>query len=234
MIYLSVDAPAGVLVTLERDSQSFFFATDEIGALEFQGGMYVGTLKMTAVNRYLRKASCRSGPCTPDPPEEHCKGGKIMNSSLLKASSILESKGYKMTSQRKKVFQCISKCSDQHLSAEEIYDIVRKKDASVGFATVYRALDAFEKSGILQHLFFDDGSKRYHLVNVNEKDDHYHLVCEICGRIIDVKKEDIESLVDKVFLNKGFIINDQKVQIFGICDRCIKDTSSLTIKKSEE
>lgn len=50
VMYLSVDAPAGLLVTLERDSQPFFFATDEIGALEFQAGIFVGTLKVTAVN----------------------------------------------------------------------------------------------------------------------------------------------------------------------------------------
>lgn len=157
-----------------------------------------------------------------------------MNSSLKQATARLEANGYKMTLQRKKVFECMIKQDHQHLSAEEIYDHVRHYDDNIGVATVYRALDTFEKSKIVQHLFFDDGCKRYHLLDFEACESHYHFICEVCGRIIDLEKGTLDNLTDKVLKHKGFMMNDLKIQIYGVCDQCLNKASYITHKKSEE
>ena len=50
LVYLSIDAPEGVLVTIYRDNQPIMFMLDEIGAIEFRKGMIFDSLKVVAEN----------------------------------------------------------------------------------------------------------------------------------------------------------------------------------------
>lgn len=146
-------------------------------------------------------------------------------------SGKIQSKGYKMTKQRRKVLESLLNNSNEHMTAEEIYKMIKKDDKDIGFATVYRSLDMLEKSGVIQHLTFGEGCKRYHFSGNGFIDKHYHLVCEECGKIIDIKHDVIEILKEDVLLEKNFIIRDQRVQIYGICEECAKKRSNKKNKR---
>jgi Fur family ferric uptake transcriptional regulator len=143
-----------------------------------------------------------------------------MIANTTEINSILRRKGYKLTPQRRAVLKAILINQGKHLSAEEIYEEVRKINPNIGFATIYRTLDLFEKIGFIQHISFDDGYKRYHIMTHDKKERHYHLICEICGDIIDIHQDSIEIFKEDILSEKGFIITNQEVQIFGICKKC--------------
>ncbi len=143
--------------------------------------------------------------------------------------SVIQTWGYKLTIQRQTVLKIIIKNRDKHLSVEEIFEELKRSNFRVGLATVYRTIKLFEKIGFIQHIALDDGYLRYQIVDPGEKREHNHLICEICGDVIDIQnvieipKELLELFERKVFVEKGFTVTNQKVQFFGICKKCSED-----------
>ncbi|WDV45191.1 Fur family transcriptional regulator [Clostridiaceae bacterium M8S5] len=143
-----------------------------------------------------------------------------MIANTNKINSIFQMRGYKFTLQRRTILEIILINQEKHLSAEEIYEEVRKIISDIGFATIYRTLDLFEKIGIIQHVSFGDGCKRYHIATLDKKKRHYHLICDICGVITDIHEDFIEIFEEDIISETGFIIRNHEVQIFGICKKC--------------
>ncbi|WFR59006.1 Fur family transcriptional regulator [Anaerocolumna sp. AGMB13025] len=140
--------------------------------------------------------------------------------------SILQSWGYKLTTQRKILLDIIIKNQDKHLSVEELYDEIKNTGNPMGLATIYRTIKLFEKIKFIQHIVMDDGVLRYQIIDPDERQEHHHLICEICGNVVDIQDEvDIPKEQDalfskKVFDEKGFKITRQKIQFYGICKKC--------------
>lgn len=137
--------------------------------------------------------------------------------------------GYKLTKQRQTVLKIIINNRDKYLSIEEIFNELKRSNSHVGLATVYRTIKLFEKIGFIQHIALDKGYISYRIVDPEEKQEHNHLICEICGNVIDIQnlidipKELLELFESKVFIEKGITVNKQKVQFFGICKKCSED-----------
>ena len=67
----------------------------------------------------------------------------------------LSERGYKMTPQRKEILKIFVEHSEfHHMSAEDVYGILRENDLEIGLATVYRALDLLSDLGILVRIDF--------------------------------------------------------------------------------
>lgn len=134
----------------------------------------------------------------------------------------MKSKGYKLTPQRRAVLDVIIGNEGQHLSTEEIYDIVKVECPEIGLATVYRTIQLLEKIGIVIKLNFDDGCNRYELINSDEVHQHHHLICNSCGKVQEVEDVLLESLEDKVENKYNFQIRNHEVKFYGICSECHK------------
>lgn len=50
LMYLSIDAPEGVIISIYRDNSLWMFASNEIGAMEFKKGVYFGSLRIDVQN----------------------------------------------------------------------------------------------------------------------------------------------------------------------------------------
>jgi len=109
---------------------------------------------------------------------------------------------------------------DKHLTAEELYRIVKKKYPGIGFATVYRTLRLFCDSGLCRELKFEDGATRYEHRYGHKH--HDHLICTKCGRFVEVVDPDIERLQGKLFKIHGFSPQRHRMELYGICKRCKK------------
>lgn len=130
--------------------------------------------------------------------------------------------GYKMTPQRKIILDVIEQNPGKHLSTEEIYDLVRQTHPEVGLATVYRTLLLFEGMDIIHKLDLDDGFSRYEL-NRNKTDHrHHHLICTICGTVLEVEEDLLESLEQQILKEHGFIVKDHRLKLYGYCEKCSK------------
>jgi Fur family ferric uptake transcriptional regulator len=132
----------------------------------------------------------------------------------------LKKKGYKLTPQRRAIVDTIIVNKGKHLTAEEIYDEVKIACPEIGLATVYRTILLLEEMGIVYKLDLNDGCSRYELAHINETHRHHHLVCNNCGKVIEVEDdllEDLEVQIEKVY---KFKILDHSVKFFGVCDCC--------------
>ena len=129
----------------------------------------------------------------------------------------LASENLKMTPQRRIILDTLIR-QDDHLSSEELYARVKKRDSSIGQATVYRTLKLLSDSGLVEPLDLADGVTRYE--PSYGKDHHDHLICERCGQNIEIMDETIERRQEELAKEHGFILLRHKMYLYGICRDC--------------
>lgn len=134
----------------------------------------------------------------------------------------LKKKGYKLTPQRRAIVDTIIQSEGKHLTAEEIYDEVKKICPEIGLATVYRTIQLFEQIGLVSKLQLNDGCSRYEIVHSDERHMHHHLICNICNSVIEVEDDLLEQLEEKIKKQYKFKILDHSVKFYGICEECQK------------
>lgn len=142
-----------------------------------------------------------------------------MNDPLQVFSNYLRQHGNKLTPQRELILDVFTKMKG-HPAPEELYVEVKKRDHSVGQATVYRTLKLFSEAGIAKELHFGDGLTRYeHRLGQTH---HDHLICESCGNNIEVVDPRIELLQEELAAKHGFKLTGHRMYLYGICPACRK------------
>ena len=123
----------------------------------------------------------------------------------------------KITKQRRIVLKIFLECKN-HVSVEELYNIVLKTEPKIGLATVYRTLALLTKSGLALEMDFGDGQKRYE--SSYRSLHHDHMVCTECGKILEFNHPLIEKYQEEVAKQKNFKITSHKLDLFGLCNDC--------------
>lgn len=138
----------------------------------------------------------------------------FVQGSIPGKNKILENK-YRLTPQRKSVLLALagSKSGD-HLTAEEIYYLAKKRTPRIGLATVYRTLELFTRLSIVQRLILEDGRSRYELKG---EVPHNHLICLSCGKIFESESGHLQDLLPA---RPDFKVTSSEVHIFGYCEGC--------------
>ncbi len=134
----------------------------------------------------------------------------------------LSERGYKMTPQRKEILQIfVNHPDNHHMSAEDVYNILRENKSEIGLATVYRALDLLNELGILVQVDFGDGCARYELNAADPKvHHHHHLICLKCKNVIEFDEDLLDQLEAYIEKKSGFQILNHEVKFFGYCSEC--------------
>ena len=124
-------------------------------------------------------------------------------------------KKFIMTSQRQVILEEVKKtCS--HPTADEVYQLVRKRLARISLGTVYRNLEILADSGMIQKLEWAGTQKRYD----GALEGHYHIRCLTCGRVEDIAMEPL-SILDDVFGSiDHYEIMGYRLELIGRCSRC--------------
>ena len=131
-------------------------------------------------------------------------------------SEYLKRKGLRVTPQRLKILKAFLNTED-HVSMEELFLLVRKTDRTVGQVTVYRTLKLLCEAGIASAVNFEEGMARYEPRDLHH---HDHLVCEKCGQKIEFINEHIETLQEAVCREHGFLPTAHHMVLYGICSAC--------------
>lgn len=131
----------------------------------------------------------------------------------------LQEKAYKLTPQRETVLRVFIDHGDGHLSAEDVYNLVKSTNPDIGLATVYRTLDLFAELGILQKMDFGDGRSRYEF-STEEQHHHHHLICLQCHKVEEFDDDLLESLEAMIGRKSSFRIIDHDLKFFGFCAEC--------------
>ena len=104
-----------------------------------------------------------------------------------------------------------------HLSAEELFRMVKKKAAGVGLASVYRTINSLVEAGLAMERRFLDRTSVYELHEPGHH--HDHLICLKCRKIFEFENEAIEDQQRKVAEGLGFALKDHKLELYGWCQR---------------
>lgn len=142
-----------------------------------------------------------------------------MRQNLDQILERLQEKDYKLTPQRQLVVQILLGNVDKHLSAEDIYHLVKRENPEIGLATVYRTLELLSDLDILQKIDFGDGRSRYEF-REEAHHHHHHLICTSCGRVEEFAEDLLEALEHQVAARSGFRVTDHQVKFFGLCRDC--------------
>ncbi len=124
--------------------------------------------------------------------------------------------GLKNTPQRRLIAGVFLKAG-KHVGSEELYDMVRRQDPSVGQATVYRTLKLLCEAGLATEMHFGDGIARYEPADSTH---HDHLICRLCGKNIEVMDENIERLQVELAARHGFTLTSHRMYLYGECAEC--------------
>ena len=146
---------------------------------------------------------------------------RLSEESLEGLKETLKQKGYKLTPQRRAILNGIIKSEGSHLTAEELYDLVKIDCPEIGLATIYRTVQLLEEMTVIRKLDLDDGCSRYELNHEDENHQHHHLICNCCGKVLEVQGdllEELETIVEKKY---NFKIKDHSLKFYGVCDRCV-------------
>ncbi len=144
----------------------------------------------------------------------------MSNEKIENLKLILKEKGYKLTPQTRSILDEIIKNEGSHLTTEEIYDLVKVNCPEIGLATVYRTVQLLEEMGVLYKLDLDDGCSRYELCDEDESHQHHHLICQNCGKVIEVEGDLLEELEQGIEKKYNFKIKNHSLKFYGICDNC--------------
>lgn len=125
--------------------------------------------------------------------------------------------GLKFTRQRELIADVFFH-SEGHLSVEELLERVRKDDAQVSLATVYRTMKLLTECGLAHPRQFGDGFTRYEPAD-KEDEHHDHLICRDCGKIIEFYNAEIERLQEQIAKQHGFQVIDHKMELYASCAR---------------
>ena len=122
-------------------------------------------------------------------------------------------KGLKITPQRIAILEAIIKLNN-HPTAENIIDYIRKTHPNIATATVYKVLDALVENGLIKKVKTEKDIMRYDAFLGK----HHHLYCSDSDRIEDYLDDELNEMLDKHFKKKGipgFKIEDINLQIIG-------------------
>jgi Fur family ferric uptake transcriptional regulator len=143
-----------------------------------------------------------------------------METRIERIKKQLHSASYKLTPQREATVRVLLENEEDHLSAEDVYLLVKEKSPEIGLATVYRTLDLLTELIIVDKINFGDGVARYVLRQEGAAHFHHHLVCIECGAVDEIQEdllEDVEAIVEQKW---KFKIKDHRLTFHGICYRC--------------
>lgn len=141
---------------------------------------------------------------------------KIDNQIRERLDNFLASKGLRQTKQREVVIEAAF-ASDEHFSAEDLLNRVRKIDRSVSRATVYRSLSLLVESGLLREV--DLGREQAHYdPNFLDKPQHNHLICKDCDRVVEFEDKHIALLEDCITRRLGFRPVTKSIRIEASCE----------------
>lgn len=149
-----------------------------------------------------------------------------MKSQIDRIKKQLHEASYKLTPQREATVLVLLEHEADHLSAEDVFLLVKEKSPDIGLATVYRTLELLTDLKVVDKINFGDGVSRFDLRKEGADHFHHHLICIECGKVEEIQ-EDLLGEVEKIVESRwDFTIKDHWLTFHGVCRTCKSTESS--------
>jgi Fur family transcriptional regulator, ferric uptake regulator len=142
-----------------------------------------------------------------------------MNQKTLetKYRPLLQKAGLKVTPERLSILDALSK-EKRPLSVKNLK--VQLKGTGVDQATIYRNMGSLAKGNVVRLVNFQHDHNHYELVDDKH---HHHLICESCGKVVDVSTCNTDKVERQIKKIGGFAtVNSHALEFFGLCKACVK------------
>ena len=120
-----------------------------------------------------------------------------------------------MTRQRRVILEELRK-ADSHLTADEVYQMVRRRLPRISLGTVYRNLEVLSESGVIRKLELGGSQRLFD----GKAGGHYHVRCIRCGRVDDVSG-DLSPIISDILRDvSDYEIIGHRLLLTGLCPGC--------------
>ena len=106
--------------------------------------------------------------------------------------------------------------SMDHPTADQILDAVKERVPGISRTTVYRSLETLADMGLIRRLHHAGASSRFD----GKIHRHHHLICKVCGEVIDLEDQKLDQTRVSHIKNEGFDVEDFSVHLIGTCSEC--------------
>jgi Fe2+ or Zn2+ uptake regulation protein len=148
-----------------------------------------------------------------------------MNSKEL----VGQNQRYRNTNQRTVILEEIRKVNT-HPTADEVYEMVRKRLPRISLGTVYRNLEILSMCGLIQKIGPVSSQMRFD----GNPQNHYHIRCIYCGRVEDAPIKMINTLDQEVRAVSDYTILGHRLEFIGVCPACRKKMDRISQRNHEK
>ncbi len=141
----------------------------------------------------------------------------IQASAIQKFKTALKNESLRLTPQRIAILADVLE-SEEHRHCDDILASLKQKNIAVSRATIYRTLDILQQAGFVRRLDVGDGPSLYE--NKVAQPHHDHMICLICGIIIEFVDMEVEALQVQITKEQNFQLTSHVHQLFGYCSDC--------------
>lgn len=147
-------------------------------------------------------------------------------------ASFLKKEKLRETYERKVIVDMLAGY-DSHFTPETLLDQIEMRGEHLSRATVYNTLNLLIRSGLVQRFQFSDGQYHYQISRSIGVSRQVHVICNICGRVSDVKTQSIQKQLSS--MNFGtFIPQNITLAVYGLCNKCARRLRSAKASNSQQ
>ncbi len=123
----------------------------------------------------------------------------------------------RLTTQRQIILEELNKVTS-HPTANEVYDMVKRRLPRIGLGTVYRNLELMAENGVIRKLEVGGTQKRFDATTTP----HYHIRCIDCNRVDDIAISVQEEINSLAAVSSDYHVLGHHIEFSGICTVCQK------------
>jgi Fur family ferric uptake transcriptional regulator len=131
-------------------------------------------------------------------------------------ADLLRQRGLQVTAQRLAVLRAVA--GQPHVTADGVAEVVRAEIGAISLQSVYDALGILVAEGLIRRIQPAGPPARY---EDRVGDNHHHLICRICGRVVDVDCAVGSAPCLKAVDDRGYEIDEAEVAYWGRCPDCL-------------
>ena len=125
--------------------------------------------------------------------------------------ALLKENDLKATIQRTSILRSIDRAG--HINIDDIYEHLKEEYPTLSLATIYKNIIVMQESNVIIEVPMNGQKSKYEL----KKDDHIHLICQVCGEIQD---REITPQTKETLVIENFQLSSSQINLYGQCQQC--------------
>ena len=139
------------------------------------------------------------------------------------SAALLRERGIQVTAQRLAVLRAVSR--EPHITADAVAEAVRTEIGAISLQSVYDALALLVGEGLIRRIQPSGSPARF---EDRVHDNHHHLICRTCGRVVDVDCAVGAAPCLTALDDQGYEIDEAEVAYWGRCPECVEQSRAAS------